>query len=414
MISASRSVLSSTLPNANGGIRRSFSSTTKNLAEKKRKIVVIGAGFIGSYIAKALISDSRNTVVLASRNPDKLYQSLKGLGAQLLPPAKVDISQPSTITPAVEGADAVISLVGILTGTEKQFIDLQEKGGQNVAKAAKDAGVKRVVMVSALGIDGGETPYARTKLAAEKAFRTLHPTATIVRPSLVFGPGDQFFARFAKLAKFLPFLPVFGGGNSRFQPVYVGDVAKAVEVVSRDDIEIVNQVGGKIIEAGGPEVFTYRDLMKITLNYAGLASRRFVISLPFWVGYIQGFFLEKLPESMFTVTRDQVKQLKKDNIESDPSNPNRPQDRISIADLLTRFPPANTRTSMFSLDASVNDPRSILKSVHDILPTYIGEGAQTAPVSGKRMHGRKGAGTDEMLAEVKRMTEKSGFNRSKQ
>lgn len=115
---------------------------------------------------------------------------------------------------------------------------------------------------------------ARTKLTAEKAFRTLHPTATIVRPSLVFGPGDQFFAvsfpevtvfwrvktdhpchrqRFAKLAKFLPFLPVFGGGKSRFQPVYVGDVAKAVEVVSRDDIEVVNQVGGKIIEAGGPE-----------------------------------------------------------------------------------------------------------------------------------------------------------------
>lgn len=87
-----------------------------------------------------------------------VYQSLKGLGAQLLPPAKVDITQPSTILPAVEGADAVISLVGILTGTEKQFIDLQEKGGQYVAQAAKDAGVKRVVMVSALGIDGGETP----------------------------------------------------------------------------------------------------------------------------------------------------------------------------------------------------------------------------------------------------------------
>lgn len=117
------------------------------------------------------------------------------------------------------------------------------------------------------------SPSARTKLAAERAFRSLHPESTIVRPSLVFGPGDQFFAvtqislrycndshafhhtiqRFAKLAKYLPFLPVFGGGRSRFQPVYVGDVAKAVEVVSRDDLEVVNQVGGKIVEAGGPE-----------------------------------------------------------------------------------------------------------------------------------------------------------------
>lgn len=237
------------------------------------------------------------------------------------------------------------------------------------------------------------------------------------------------------MAKYLPFLPVFGGGRSRFQPVYVGDVAKAVEVVSRDDLDVVNQVGGKIIEAGGPEgmrlatvflafsanlywrfciVFTYRELMKITLNYAGLASRRLILSLPFWVGYIQGFFLEKLPESMFTVTRDQVKQLKNDNVETDPSDPNRPEDRISIADLLVRFPPANSTTSMFTRDAHFNNPRSVLKSVHDILPTYIGEGAQTTPVSGKRMHGRKGAGTDEMLAEVKRMTEQSGFNKLKQ
>ena len=161
-------------------------------------------------------------------------------------------------------------------------------------------------------------------------------------------------------------------------------------------------------------VFTYRELMKITLNYAGLASRRLILSLPFWVGYIQGFFLEKLPESMFTVTRDQVKQLKNDNVETDPSDPNRPADRLSIADLLVRFPPANSTTSMFTRDAHFNNPRSVLKSVHDILPTYIGEGAQTTPVSGKRMHGRKGAGTDEMLAEVKRMTEQSGFNKAKQ
>lgn len=158
----------------------------------------------------------------------------------------------------------------------------------------------------------------------------------------------------------------------------------------------------------------YRELMKITLNYAGLASRRLVLSLPFWVGYIQGFFLEKLPESMFTVTRDQVKQLKNDNVETDPSDPNRPEDRISIADLLVRIPPANSTTSMFTRDTHFNNPRSVLKSVHDILPTYIGEGAQTTPVSGKRMHGRKGAGTDEMLAEVKRMTEQSGFNKLKQ
>lgn len=164
----------------------------------------------------------------------------------------------------------VVSLVGIMHGTPAEFDRIQHKGAENVARAAKDAGAK-LVHFSAIGADKLSTiPYFKTKGLGEEAVFRANPEATIIRPSLVFGPGDGFFAvrarifmlnwcdltgtqRFATLSKVLPFLPVFDGGKTKFQPVYVGDIARLVEIISRNDPKVRKAVDGHIIEAGGPE-----------------------------------------------------------------------------------------------------------------------------------------------------------------
>ncbi|OWZ81278.1 NADH dehydrogenase [Cryptococcus neoformans Tu401-1] len=356
-----------------------------------RKIVLVGAGFLGSYIAKALIADPRNRIQIVSRHPQSLHSKLSTLGAQILPPASVDITSSSSVPElrkAFEGASAVVSLAGLLVGSDKQMKALQEDGARRVGEAASEEGVGRVVDISAIGANPqGVTAYWRTKAKGEDAIREYHPTATVIRPSLLFGPGDSFFSRFATLAKYLPFLPVFGGGITRFQPVYVGDVARAVEICCRDDPIVVSQVAGRIIEAGGPDIFTYREMMELVLRYTNLEGRRAIISLPYWLGSVQGFFLEKLPETMFTVTRDQVKQLRNDNIVS----PHPPMFAQNFEDLLKAFPS--------SAPSSAPPGDAGLKSVYDILPTYLGVGKRE---EGKRTHGRKSASLDEVKSMGKR------------
>ncbi|OXG70284.1 NADH dehydrogenase [Cryptococcus neoformans MW-RSA1955] len=356
-----------------------------------RKIVLVGAGFLGSYVAKALIADPRNRIQIVSRHPQSLHSKLSTLGAQILPPASVDITSSSSVQElrkAFEGASAVVSLAGLLVGSDKQMKALQEDGARRVGEAASEEGVGRVVDISAIGANPqGVTAYWRTKAKGEDAIREYHPTATVIRPSLLFGPGDSFFSRFATLAKYLPFLPMFGGGITRFQPVYVGDVARAVEICCRDDPIVVSQVAGRIIEAGGPDIFTYREMMELVLRYTNLEGRRAIISLPYWLGSVQGFFLEKLPETMFTVTRDQVKQLRNDNIVS----PHPPMFAQNFEDLLKAFPS--------SAPSSAPPGDAGLKSVYDILPTYLGVGKRE---EGKRTHGRKSASLDEVKSMGKR------------
>ncbi|WWC70270.1 uncharacterized protein I206_104220 [Kwoniella pini CBS 10737] len=374
--------------------RRLASTITVPPSDKStRKIVLVGAGFLGSYIAKALIADPRNKVLLVSRNPQKLYSQLSHLGSQILSPKSVDITLSSSndfnnLKEAFKDASAVVSMVGILVGSESKMNSVQWKGTENVSKLAKQFGVKRFIGISAIGADeGGVTAYWRTKALGEKAIFENHPSATIIRPSIVFGPGDSFFNRFASLAKWLPFLPVFGGGVSRFQPVYAGDIARAVEICCRDEPEIVKQVGGRIIEAGGPDVYTYREIMQLVLRYSGYEGRRFILSLPFWIGKIQGFFLEKLPENLFTVTRDQVEQLRSDNIVS----PHPPLFSLNFKDLLKSFPS--------SLPSS-SPNQAELTSVESVLPTYLGvENRQ----EGKRTHGRS---REQGLEEIKRLQKK--------
>ncbi|WVQ82141.1 hypothetical protein IAT38_004269 [Cryptococcus sp. DSM 104549] len=364
--------------------RRLASTVSVNPADKSpRKIVLVGAGFLGSYIAKSLVADPRNRVQLVSRHPESLHKTLSHLGTQILPPISADISSPTSSSPlreALNGASAVVSLAGLLTGSPAQMKAVQEDGARRVGETARDEGVKRVVGISAIGADeGAGTAYWRTKAKGENALRETNPGATIIRPSLLFGPGDSFFTRFASLAKFLPFLPVFGGGIVRFQPVYVGDVARAVEICCREDAEVVRQVGGRVIEAGGPDIFTYKQLMQLVLTHTSLS--RPIISLPYWAGTLQGFFLEKLPTNPLTLTRDQVEQLRHDNIVS----PHPPLYSLSFEALLKAFPS--------SAPSSAPPGDAGLRSVEDILPRYIGGGERE---EGKRTHGRRSGSFEEV------------------
>ncbi|KAL0951514.1 hypothetical protein HGRIS_008199 [Hohenbuehelia grisea] len=321
-----------------------------------RRIVICGAGFLGSNIARTLartdggMNHLPTRIQISSRNPEKLHSSLKATipSSILLPPVSLDITRSDTLKKAFKDADVIVSLVGIMHGSPEDFERIQWKGAENVARAAKEVGAK-LIHVSAIGAnDSSHIAYVRTKGLAEKAVFELCPKATVIRPSLVFGPEDDFFNRFSTLSKYLPFLPVFGGGTAKYQPVYVGDIARLVEIISRNDQEVNDAVAGKIIEAGGPEVFTYREVMELVLKYNH--RRRPIVSLPFAVGMLQGAVMQRLPLNLFTVTQDQVEQLKEDSI----VNP---------------LPPASENHASFR--EIVEKHSGPLSSVHDVLPTYL-------------------------------------------
>jgi len=326
-----------------------------------RKVVLCGAGFIASYIARALASSPANRIQLTGRNPHITQEKLLASGdfpAQaLLPPAQADITDPSTLPGAFEGASTVVSLVGLLIATSEQFERVQHQGARNVADAAKKVGAK-LVQFSAIGANPkSNVDYWRTKALGEAAVKdVLGRDVTIIRPSLVFGPGDGFFARFAKLAGVMPLLPVFGGGGTKFQPVYAGDLARAVEICTRRDVDeqVDKAVAGTTFEAGGPDVLTYREMMQLVLKYSG--KTRPIVSLPFGLGKLQGAVLEQLPETLFTVTRSQVEQLKHDNTVSPPQ-----EGKMSFEQLIKRFSTDG--------DKDVGN----LTSVHAVLPTYLGK-----------------------------------------
>ncbi|PKY17091.1 NAD(P)-binding protein [Rhizophagus irregularis] len=282
---------------------------------KVKKVVIIGgSGFIGKYTAKAFIQDADTSIELGARN-SKIVNELKSLGNQILPPVSSDIISKSDILKACQGASIIVNLVGIMHERPPiyTFDNVQHLGARNVAIAAKENNAQ-LIHISAIGADpNSNIPYAKTKALGEIVVREICPNAIIIRPSIVFGPEDDFFNRFVKLTKYLPFMPVFSGGKTKFQPVYVWDVANAIVKSSSDP-----KFYGKTFELGGPNVYTYKEIIQLTLNQAGI--RRPIISLPWSIGMIQGFFLEKLPPNLFTITRDQIKLLRKDNIVSNDPN----------------------------------------------------------------------------------------------
>ncbi|KAI9507808.1 NAD-P-binding protein [Russula earlei] len=317
------------------------------------KIVLCGAGFLGSNIATAISRANNSTRVLrriqiSSRCPHKVDAKLKETLPQdhLLPPIPVDVTKQETLTEAFDNADAVVSLVGILQGSLAQFEAVQWKGAENVARAAATVGAK-LVHISAIGADPhSKIPYARTKALGEEAVLSHCPSATIIRPSLVFGPGDGLFNRFAQLSRYLPVLPVFGKGATRFQPVYVGDIGRLVEILTRDDLNPSTDVRGKVIEATGPDVLTLRQIMQLVVKHTG--RFRPIVAVPWIIGELQGEIMQRLPTNIFTITRDQIEQLKIDNVATSPIPPS----HVNFKEIL--------------------EARSFrLTSVHDVLPHYL-------------------------------------------
>ena len=261
-----------------------------------------GTGFIGRSLTRTLLEQGAH-VRIASRRGRISQDADNGKAFAVA----ASIHSDEQVAQAVEGANAVVNLVGILYESGDQTFETVHSGGaRRVAEACKAAGVERLVHMSAIGADpDSASAYARTKGKAEEAVREVFPDATIVRPSIVFGPDDDFFNRFAAMGRFAPVLPLIGGGQTRFQPVYVEDVASAIQTALSSDA-----AKGRTYELGGPQAYTFRELLEMLLTQK--RWKRVLLPMPFFVAELQGRILERLPKP--PLTRDQVELLKSDNV----------------------------------------------------------------------------------------------------
>jgi uncharacterized protein YbjT (DUF2867 family) len=268
-----------------------------------------GSGFIGRHLVGAIAKTGARMRV-AVRRPELAghLQPLGGVGQ--INAVQANVRYPDSLLAAARGADAVVNLVGILFPTGKQtFEAVQDEGAAHVAEAARAGGARAMVHVSAIGAnEHARSAYARSKAEGEAAVRKLFPDAVILRPSVVFGPEDDFFNRFAALARLFPALPLIGGGKTRFQPVFVGDVVKAVVAGLTGKAH-----AGAPYELGGPEVLTLKQVMERVLAYS--MRKRFLVPLPFWLAKFQAAFLQLLPTPPLTI--DQVRLLENDNVVSE-------------------------------------------------------------------------------------------------
>ncbi len=296
----------------------------------RREVVTVfgGAGFVGRHLVRRLAA--RGWVVrVAGRDPERaLYLKPVGDVGQIVPWA-ADVTNPDSVAAALKGSTAAVNLVGILFERGRRtFGRVHADGAGNVARAAQAQGVERLVHVSALGADAdSDSAYARSKAAGEVQVRAAFPRAAIIRPSVVFGSEDDFFNRFAALARFSPVLPVigaptlpslrrsggalpfvldfFGAGGPKFQPVYAGDVADAiVAALARGDAQ------GRTFELAGPRVYSFKAIMELTMAATG--RRRLLAPMPYWLAGIEALFLQWLPRPL--LTPDQVTLLMADNV----------------------------------------------------------------------------------------------------
>ncbi|MCE2923354.1 MAG: complex I NDUFA9 subunit family protein [Roseomonas sp.] len=266
-----------------------------------------GGGFIGRHIVQRLAA-AGHTIRIAGRDTERAARLCTMGGVGQITPIAASITDEASSARAVAGADIVINLVGILFESRAgDFQRIQAEGAGRVARLAAAAGAKQFLHLSAIGADAGSPSlYAQTKAAGEAAVLAAFPGAIILRPSVVFGPDDQFFNRFAGLAAMLPFMPVVSG-DTRFQPVYVGDVADAAMAALADPA-----AAGKVFELGGPRVMSMRQVLRYILDVTG--RRRPMIALPEGFVRLQARLGELLPTP--PLTRDQLILLGKDNVVS--------------------------------------------------------------------------------------------------
>lgn len=278
------------------------------MQQSKRITVFGGSGFIGRCVVQALLREMPQAVItIPTRDPEqaKHCKPAGNVGQVTLLPAS--IHREEDVARAVAGANIVINLCGILYEKGRsRFTRVHTDAAERIAKAAKAAGVEKLIHISALGVDKSPySAYARSKFAGEKAVTEAFPKATILRPGVVFGPGDNFFNQFARMARLSPVMPLIGGGHTRFQPVYVGDVANAVLAACRS-----SESAGKTYELAGPDVVSFREILEFICRETG--HHRPFITLPFTIASMMGFFGQFLPRP--PLTEDQVRLLKQDNI----------------------------------------------------------------------------------------------------
>ena len=272
-----------------------------------------GSGFVGRYVAQAMARRGWRVRVAVRRPNEALFVKPYGVVGQVVP-IQANIRDEASCRRAVEGATAVVYCVGVLFESGRNtFSATQAEGPGMVARLAAQAGAARFALVSAIGADAASpSVYARTKAAGEAGVRAAFPGAVILRPSIVFGPEDQFFNRFAAMARLSPVIPVVGG-DTRFQPVHVDDVAQAAAMAAMGAAE------PGIYELGGPEVATFRELMTMMLGV--IRRRRLVVGIPFGIASVMAAVME-LVETITLglvppqITRDQVRSLRVDNVVS--------------------------------------------------------------------------------------------------
>ena len=271
--------------------------------------VVGGTGFIGRHTVRQLAKAGWR-IRVAVRNPSLAYAMRLHGDVGQIDVVQVNVRNPASLRRAMQGATTAVNLVGVLYESGRQgFQAVHAMGAKNVAEAAKAEGVSRFVQMSALGADANSpSKYARTKAEGEAAVRAVYPDAVIVRPSVVFGPEDGFFNKFAAMASISPVLPLIGGGHTKFQPVFVGDVARALaKLVS------LPEAAGGTFELGGPTVYSFRQLMELMLSE--IDRRRFLAPLPFPAAGLLGKAGDLVAGIIAPpVTSDQVELLKSDNV----------------------------------------------------------------------------------------------------
>jgi uncharacterized protein YbjT (DUF2867 family) len=277
------------------------------ITQGRRVTVFGGSGFIGRYVVRRLAAEGWVVRVAVRDAVAAAFLKTSGNVGQVVPMRADVTSDDAILEAAIAGTDAVINLVGILHESGRQsFQAVQADAPARLARIAAKAGVARFVQMSALGADAGSASvYARSKAAGETGVLAAFPPATIIRPSIVFGPEDSFFNRFARMARYSPALPLIGGGHTRYQPVYVCDVADAIIHTLHEDT-----ARGQIYELGGPRIYSFRELMELMLRE--LRRHRGLIPIPFWLADIQASILQLLPAPL--LTRDQVRLLRIDNV----------------------------------------------------------------------------------------------------
>jgi NADH dehydrogenase len=278
------------------------------------KLVTIfgGSGFVGRYVARRMAKQGWRVRVAVRRPNEAIFVKPYGVVGQV-EPVFCNIRDDASVAQVMHGADAVVNCVGILAETGRnRFFAVQAEGAARVARIAAEQGVGHLVHISAIGADAeSASAYSRSKAEGEAAVLSHFPGAVILRPSVVFGTEDQFFNRFASMATLSPVLPLVGA-NTRFQPVYVDDVAQAAALAAE------GKAAPGIYELGGPDIASFRELMQMMLDV--IRRRRAIIGLPFWIGRIMAFgfdMLQAITAGLFSngvLTRDQVKNLARDNV----------------------------------------------------------------------------------------------------